>query len=251
MTASSDVELIKRLAHALHGFECATSSGPPDLIPRPSALLAEAYARLSQPEPEGPTERIASIATAVRECVFGWEPTARLIGNVCAEDVADLCGAILTRYAHPTIKPVPDTKAHELLNLLLDDLDALVDNSEGVAGLHLNGDIASWESLREGGRFETWLMRMDEARAFLDSTMDKPDDIATTTEPVPVSERPWEREGWCDAEGRCWWGRPSEELCNSDWYLATRAEVEEFCSGCMPIVSLPHNALPVPGAEVG
>jgi hypothetical protein len=29
---------------------------------------------------------------------------------------------------------------------------------------------------------------------------------------VPVSERPWEREGWCDAEGRCygwdgdyWW----------------------------------------------
>jgi hypothetical protein len=55
MTASSDVELIKRLAHALHGFECATSSGPPDLIPRPSALLAEAYARLSQPEPDGAT----------------------------------------------------------------------------------------------------------------------------------------------------------------------------------------------------
>lgn len=22
--------------------------------------------------------------------------------------------------------------------------------------------------------------------------------------PVPVSERPWNREGWCDAEGRCW-----------------------------------------------
>jgi hypothetical protein len=21
--------------------------------------------------------------------------------------------------------------------------------------------------------------------------------------PVPVSERPWERDGWCDAEGRC------------------------------------------------
>ncbi len=63
---------------------------------------------------------------------------------------------------------------------------------------------------------------------------------------VPVAERPWEREGWCDAEGRCWWGRPSDELCNSDWHLATRAEVEEFCSDCMPILSLPHHALPIP-----
>ena len=24
-------------------------------------------------------------------------------------------------------------------------------------------------------------------------------------EPVPVSERPWEREGWCDGNGWCWW----------------------------------------------
>ena len=65
-------------------------------------------------------------------------------------------------------------------------------------------------------------------------------------EPVPVSERPWKREGWCDADGRCWWGRPSDELCNSDWFLATRAEVEEFCDCSPPVVSLPHHALPVP-----
>jgi hypothetical protein len=43
----------------------------------------------------GPSERIISIAKAVQEHAFGWEPDARLIGNVCAEDVADLCGAIL------------------------------------------------------------------------------------------------------------------------------------------------------------
>jgi hypothetical protein len=70
-----------------------------------SDLIARASTALAQPEPQGVTERIASIATAVRECAFGWEPTARLIGNVCAEDVADLCGAILTRYARPTIEP--------------------------------------------------------------------------------------------------------------------------------------------------
>jgi hypothetical protein len=72
-----------------------------------SAALDEYRDLLAQPEPEGVTERIASIATAVQECAFGWEPTARLIGNVCAEDVADLCGAILTRYARPAIEPVP------------------------------------------------------------------------------------------------------------------------------------------------
>jgi hypothetical protein len=65
-------------------------------------------------------------------------------------------------------------------------------------------------------------------------------------ESVPVAERPWEREGWCDADGKCWWGRPSEELCNSDWFLATRAEVEEFCDCFPPVVSLPHWELPVP-----
>jgi hypothetical protein len=31
-----------------------------------------------------------------------------------------------------------------------------------------------------------------------------------TTHPrsIPVAERPWEREGFCDAEGRCWFGWP-------------------------------------------
>jgi hypothetical protein len=44
---------------------------------------------------EGPSERIISIAKAVQECAFTHEPDARLIGNVCAEDVADLCTAAL------------------------------------------------------------------------------------------------------------------------------------------------------------
>lgn len=26
----------------------------------------------------------------------------------------------------------------------------------------------------------------------------------STAEPTPASERPWERPGWCDSEGRCW-----------------------------------------------
>jgi hypothetical protein len=196
-------------------------------------LVARARAALAQPEPEGlPTDEDQPMPAAVRDMpeqqqrwyALGWR-------------------AAITRYARPTIKPVPDTKAHELLNLLLDDLDALVDNSEGVAGLHPNGDVASWESLREGGRFETWLMRMGEARAFLDSTMDKPDDIATTIKPVPVAERRPEVGDWvwhCYAGVRFW----EHGIYNGrQFFIGDGPESQPATHWCS------SHALPVPGAE--
>lgn len=42
----------------------------------------------------------------------------------------------------------------EALKGLLDDVQGLMSESDGVAGLHLNGDVADWESLDEGGSFE-------------------------------------------------------------------------------------------------
>lgn len=42
-------------------------------------------------------------------------------------------------------------------------VDALISESEGVAGLHLNGNIAPWDELRSGGRYEEWLCDFDEA----------------------------------------------------------------------------------------
>ena len=41
--------------------------------------------------------------------------------------------------------------------LAINAVQDLIDNSEGVSGLHLNGDIAEWHTLLEGGRFEEWL----------------------------------------------------------------------------------------------
>jgi hypothetical protein len=40
----------------------------------------------------------------------------------------------------------------------------LIDDSGGVYGLHLNGDGASWDSLRTGGFFEEWLLDFDKAQ---------------------------------------------------------------------------------------
>jgi len=59
--------------------------------------------------------------------------------------------------------------------------------------------------------------------------------------PVPVAERPWEREGWCDAEGRCWRFDP----CDRGWWsygpiLPSDGDPAPFT------YLLPHHALPVP-----
>ena len=63
--------------------------------------VEDARAALAQPDPVAASERIISIAKAVQKCAFGWEPDVRVIGNVCAEDVADLCSAVLARWGTP------------------------------------------------------------------------------------------------------------------------------------------------------
>jgi len=94
---ATERDLIQRMARELDLYrqllrDDCTSTHP---------FADEARALLSQPEPEGPSDRIISIAMAVQECASAWEPTARLIGNVCAEDIADLCGAVLARWGRP------------------------------------------------------------------------------------------------------------------------------------------------------
>lgn len=39
----------------------------------------------------------------------------------------------------------------------------LINDSDGCAGLHQNGDVAPWMELLTGGRFEEWLIHFDEA----------------------------------------------------------------------------------------
>jgi hypothetical protein len=59
-----------------------------------------------------------------------------------------------------------------------------------------------------------------------------------TTQPTPVSERPWERDGWCDAQGTCWMWHPINFhycLCRPDPSVHTH--------------SLPHWVLPLPIPE--
>ena len=50
---------------------------------------------------------------------------------------------------------------------LLSSLDALIDESGGVYGLHHNGDNAPWEELLAGGQFESWLRHIETLRTTL------------------------------------------------------------------------------------
>ena len=60
--------------------------------------------------------------------------------------------------------------------------------------------------------------------------------------PVPVSERPWACNGWCNANGKCWW-HPARGPAN--WRLVDPTIVQ---AGWL----LPHFAIPViPVSEGG
>jgi predicted flavoprotein YhiN len=50
---------------------------------------------------------------------------------------------------------------------LVVDLDELMANSDGVAGLHMNGEVADWDSLCEGGSFDAWLSSLEQLRRAL------------------------------------------------------------------------------------
>lgn len=56
---------------------------------------------------------------------------------------------------------------YERLNELVTDLNNLISDSAGVAGLHLNGDLAPWDELTEGGRFGGWLGSLAKAEEVL------------------------------------------------------------------------------------
>ena len=71
--------------------------------------------------------------------------------------------------------------------------------------------------------------------------------------PVAASERPWDREGWCDAEGRCWVGEPERDyplgetgdfdIWPAEWKLT---DPRSFFGAARPVALLPHWAISLP-----
>jgi hypothetical protein len=66
-----------------------------------------------------------------------------------------------------------------------------------------------------------------------------------TPQPVAVSERPWERDGWCDEQGRCWWTANKPGPLPPVWWMVSIPQ------SCTDGIMLPANALPTPEATNG
>ncbi len=59
-------------------------------------------------------------------------------------------------------------KENETLRAGLDAVRQLVHESEGVSGLHFNGELAPWDELLAGGEFDHWLSDYSEAIETMD-----------------------------------------------------------------------------------
>lgn len=70
----------------------------------------------------------------------------------------------------------------------LEAVSDLIGSSRGVSGLHLNGDEAPWEDLRQGGSYEEWLEAFDAALNDIPRQQDvvlTPDQVTCKVEPSP------------------------------------------------------------------
>jgi len=162
MTDQHPRNLIQRLAEKLDLLHCQYN------VPNQSALIDEAYAYLSQPEPEELTD----------------------------EEILDL------------------SQEHQVSYTMCDG---------GViyplqAGANMRDDVLS---------FARAVIAADRAR------WGRP-----AVQPIPVSERPWEREGWCDNNGWCWCFDADD---TDPFWSFDRPEAWV----CWTHV-LPHYALPIP-----
>ena len=170
--------------------------------------LAARTALDAEPAGEGPSERIVSIAKAVQECAFAHESDARLIGNVCAEDVADLCDAVIDRWGHPAAPAAPEPGEVE--------------------------ELVAWLRTIKS-------VQAQKAAALLEQRTAP----APAVVPVAVAERPWEREGWCDEQGRCWF------LSSRFFTWSLESPPVALTRGVGRFLSLPHHAIPLPQAGEG
>ena len=94
---------------------------------------------------------------------------------------------------------------------------------------------------------ETWVLGYNDTLAVLQemitaALLQQPPAPAPAAVPVAVAERPWEREGWCDEQGYCWFG----------WAAEPGLPLDASWSYCKPSdrdtasVSAPHHAIPLP-----
>jgi len=238
---------LRNIADELDGI-CGAEGGTDDEI---HLRGLKAVRALTQSEPEGPTdeELISPIMWMIDECVYDNDK-----GEI-AQSLRELITrfghpAVLARWSHPAIEPdgpaVPDGREpasvayqptdQELLELMPETMRDEFSYAATVCSDATGGQV-------KPGIFRVCLNHsaLEYARAAI--AADRARYARPAIEPVPVSERPWEREGWCDAEGRCWM---VNELLEWAFRKQYKSLDSYYFHGYTHL--LPHWALPVPSS---
>jgi hypothetical protein len=159
---------------------------------------------------------VSELVTLIRQIALAWEPDACLLGNMTAGQLARAAD-LLQRLQPP--QPVAEGEVGELVEWLKETGRELSSD--------LIGDAVDPLAAERFFRIAALLQHHQ------------------PPQPVAVSERPWERDGWCDEQGRCWLRGKVE----GDWRLLhpTNSGVPQlkYCFSH----SLPFYALPIPRSE--
>ena len=183
-------------------------------------LLCRARALLAQPEPvaEGPTdeELLRVAATGIEPYEISgitpgeYEPETECAVEAYGSELIAFAREVLHRWGRPTPQPVADGEVAELVAWLRESLDCALQSGNS-------------KSIKNHCRLLDLLGR-------------------PTPQPVAVSEHPWERDGWCDEQGRCWWTANKPGPLPPSWWMVSIPQA------CTDGIMLPAHALPTPEA---
>ena len=223
------------------------ANGDHDLIDVADAM-DRARALLAQPEPEGLTdeelldladdsgldrfegERSYPDGTVIKEgCWEAWDH--QLLAFARAAIAAD-------RARNPTPQPPADGEVGELVRWLLAHADEHTEELDGpyTRAADLLGRLASPACLVINPSPEA----LASLKAAGPGRIERLPLLELVAQPVAVSERPWEREGWCDEQGRCWWTANKPGPLPPSWWMVSIPQ------SCTDGIMLPANALPTP-----
>lgn len=137
----------------------------------PSAYDGKEYIYLyAAPQPPAPCQKCAELTREVMRYQAAFSPSERLVLKLQAkaaelEKVAKAYEDQVAAHNKALDEVARLSALIEKCEKGLASVEWLIGDSQGVIGLHLNGDSAPWASLRTGGHFETWLIEFDEALA--------------------------------------------------------------------------------------
>jgi hypothetical protein len=229
------------------------------------ALAAEARAALAQPGPVGPTdeelkavywEAFKNSAACGGSWLAGLRAVARFARTAPAPSEPEqpvserrpvwtegICGDGAAILKDGVMQPIEDViAALNATSLAKPEPEGLTDEEPTDQEIEEWADAAAEVPLEEmDPEVHGWrrCFKSDEFSETIRAALRR--FARPAIEPVPVGERPWEREGWCDAEGRCWM---VNELLEWAFRKQYKSLDSYYFHGYTHL--LPHWALPLP-----